>query len=74
MKKLSLNQQRSLYQAYKETRLRQAYDTMALMKTGTYHSESSKNIMEKAKADILNFVSVFEQKLVIEVQHELAEN
>lgn len=71
MKQLTLPQQRELYKAYKETRIHLAYDSMAIMKTGAENSEESLSILRRAKDDILKFSSVFEEKLLQEIETEL---
>lgn len=71
MKRLSLPEQRTLYKSYKETRLKHAYNLMALMKTGAENSAESQKLLHQAKEDILSFSAVFEEKVVEEVKNDL---
>lgn len=72
MKQLSVSEQRTLYKSYKETRLKHAYNQMALMKTGAENSVQSQKLLQQAKEDILSFSAVFEEKIVDEVKNDLS--
>lgn len=68
---ITLTSQRKLYKEYKETRLKQAHNLIALYNTGSYSRPKDSEIINDAKSDILSFVSVFEDRLIKEVENEL---
>ena len=71
MKKLSKPEQRRLYTIYKEARLNQAFNLIALYNTGTYNNPGKEGIINRAKSDILKFVSCFEEDIKNEAVSDL---
>lgn len=72
MKKLTTNEQRSLYKAYKEARWREAHNTLALFRTGNYSAVKSVSVLLKARDDIFSFVSVLEEKIQEEARKDMS--
>lgn len=71
MKALTIPQQRKLYKIYKEARLNEAHMNITALNTGSYSRPKDSEIIGNAKADILNFASVFERSLILEVEADL---
>ena len=68
---LSIKEQRLLCQQFKEARFSEANHLIAIYKTGNYSTPTDAEIMERAKNDILNFINVFESKVVEEISKDL---
>lgn len=71
MKNITIIEQRKLYNLYKETRLREVNNVIALLNTGSYSRPENSVIINKAKKDIMDFVSIFEDKIIEEAKDEL---
>ncbi|MES9681673.1 hypothetical protein ABWK22_01910 [Gottfriedia acidiceleris] len=74
MKNITTNEQRKLYKAYKESRMEQLGHLNSLFNTGNYSRPSYSDMLAKAKQDIMDFVSVFEETIIQEAIDELYEN
>lgn len=72
MKKISLNQQRKLCNAYKDARIAQANNLISLYHTGSYSAPDKSTVIDNAKKDIMNFTSVFEDKVIEEMRIQLS--
>lgn len=72
MKKLTTNEQRTLYKAYKEARWREAHNSLALLRTGNYSTLKSVSVLIKARDDIFAFVSVMEEKIQEEARKDMS--
>lgn len=72
MKKLTTNEQRSLYKAYKDARWREANYSLALLRTGNYSTLKSVSVLIRARDDIFAFVSVMEEKIQEEARKDMS--
>lgn len=72
MKHLTKKEQRDTYRAYKDLRIKNAYNLMVLLESGKENSIKSQELLKEAKKDILAFSLVFEESIVKEAREELA--
>lgn len=71
MKKMTLPEQRRLYEMYRDARMREASNLIQALSSGTYSSPTNAEIYALAKQNIFEFIRDFEVSLQLEVEKDL---
>lgn len=71
LKKMSISQQRKLYQMYKQAVISNLNNLDALYNTGNYSRPAYSEMVQEAKTNLLEFSSSFEEVLCLEIMEEM---